>query len=182
MALVLDIGCGGNKVHGAVGVDRLSLPGVDVVCDFSKDPLPFEDQSVDIIHTRHTLEHMVDLDRLLREFSRVLKPRGQVFVTVPHFTNTLGYSDPTHVRTIGYYTFDYYSRVKDKRNRVPSYTSDIWFRIVRKRHNFRNWSVLGAPLTWLFSRGAFLAYLYESKLSWVVPCSELEFHLEVDRG
>jgi len=180
--LILDVGCGGNKVLGAVGVDRLALPGVDVICDFEQSPLPFEAGSVDVIHTRHTLEHISDLERLLREFLRVLKPDGRLSVTVPHFSNSLGYSDYTHKRFFGYYTFDYFSKVGDRHWRVPNYTTDIWFRIVSKRFSFRNLSIMGPVFDATFNRGSFLPYFYESKLSWVLPCFEITYELTADKA
>lgn len=179
--VVLDVGCGGNKIAGATGVDRLKLPGVDVVCDFESGPLPFAANSVDVIYSRHTLEHLADLERILREFLRVLKPDGKLFVTVPHFSNSLAYSDYTHKRFFGYYTFDYFSKTRSKHWDVPNYTSDIWFTIVSKRLSFRNLSFFGVFCDWLFNRGTLLPYLYESKLSWVLPCFEITYELHAEK-
>jgi ubiquinone/menaquinone biosynthesis C-methylase UbiE len=180
--VTIDIGCGPSKHPLArYGVDRLQLPDVDFVCDLEVDPLPFTDSSVDAIFTRHTLEHIRDLDRVLREIVRVAKPRARVTVVVPHFSNSLGFSDPTHVRFFGYFTFDYYSRQKDTRWRVPSYTDDVWFHIIEKRYCFRNFARLGPVLEWMFNGGGFFSYFYESKLSWFIPCFELQFELSVDK-
>lgn len=178
----IDIGSGGNKNPRAkYGVDRLPLPGVDYVCDFEQDPLPFADSSVDEIFTSHTLEHIRNLDHLLREIVRVAKPGARVEVNVPHFSNTLGYSDPTHVRFFGYFTFDYYSRDKHPQWWVPTYTNDIWFKVVSRRYCFKNLSSLGAIFEWLFNRDGVMPYLYESKLAWCVPCFELRFALVVNK-
>lgn len=178
----VDIGCGGAKHPLArYGVDRLPLPGVDYVCNLEVDRLPFADSSVDVVFTSHTLEHIRNLDHLLREIIRIAKPGARVHVTVPHFSIPLGFSDPTHVRFFGYFTFDYYSKQKDARWRVPSYTDDVWFRIVSKRFNFRNLSWLGTAFESVFNRAGFLPYFYESKLSWSIPCSELLFELAVEK-
>src|SRR5687768_1596512 len=88
---VLDIGCGPNKASkDYFGVDINGGPGVDVICDFER-PLPFLTDSVDMIVTRHTLEHVQNLEQILREFSRIVKPGGRLSITVPHFSNTLGF-------------------------------------------------------------------------------------------
>ena len=180
--ITIDIGCGTAKHPKArFGVDRLLLPEVDYVCDFEVDRLPFDDSSVDAVYTRHTLEHVRNLQHLLSEIIRVAKPGASVNVLVPHFSNPLAYSDPTHVRFFGYFTFDYFSKQKDPRWWVPSYTSDIWFRIASKRYNFKNLSVLGPLIEWVFNREGFLPYFYESKLSWFIPCSELAFELVVEK-
>lgn len=178
----IDIGCGGAKHPQArYGVDRLALPGVDFVCDLELEALPFADNSVDAIYTNHTLEHIRNLDHLLREIARVAKPGAPVRISVPHFSNPMGFSDPTHVRFFGYYTFDYYSRKKDSHWWVPSYTSDVWFRIERKAFCFKNLSALGPVFEWMFNGQGFLSYFYESKLSWFIPCFELRFELTVDK-
>lgn len=47
--------------------------------------LPLADQSVDIVATFQTLEHVVDVARSLGEISRVLKPGGIVFAQLPNY-------------------------------------------------------------------------------------------------
>ncbi len=39
----LDVGCGSRKLPGALGMDILSLPSVDVVHDVNRTPWPFEE-------------------------------------------------------------------------------------------------------------------------------------------
>lgn len=175
----IDIGCGNNKDPRAdIGVDRLALPGVDVVCDFEDSDLPFEDRSVDLVIANHTLEHVENLEGLLREIHRVLRPEGRFEVIVPHFTNTLGYSDYTHRRFFGLYTFDYFSIEASKHWSVPRYDNSFSFRIRNRKILFRNFSFLAAPLEWLFNASDWAAYLYESKFAWFLPCFELHFSLE----
>jgi ubiquinone/menaquinone biosynthesis C-methylase UbiE len=176
----LDIGCGRQKHPQALyGVDRLALPGVDYVCDFETDRLPFDDSSVDAIYSSHTLEHVANLEHLLCEIHRVAKPGALIEIVVPHFSNTLAHSDYTHKRFFGYYTFDYFSAHKDRRWKVPNY-SDLRFSIVRKRLGFRNWSALGPVVERVFNHPA-LAYIYEAKLAWLIPCFEICFILRADK-
>lgn len=178
----VDIGCGSNKHPEAkYGIDCMSLPGVDYVCDLESEPLPFSDNSVDVVYSRHSLEHIQNLEHILREIVRVSKPGAIVHVVVPHFSNTLGYSDYTHKRFFGYYTFDYFSRDKYKRWKVPTYNTDICFSILQKQLRFQNFSVLAPLLQWIFNGGQFLSYLYESKLAWLLPCFEIYFKLEVKK-
>jgi len=53
-------------------------------CDVTKG-LPFDDASVDYIYTSHMLEHLHKEDAIfvLKEFYRVLKPKGVLRVVVP---------------------------------------------------------------------------------------------------
>ncbi len=57
---IIDLGCGPNKVQGAIGVDRVALPGVDVVHDLEITPYPFPDNKFDEAHIYHVLEHMYE--------------------------------------------------------------------------------------------------------------------------
>ena len=180
--LTIDIGCGTDKHPDArYGVDILPLPGVDFVCNLESGTLPFAESSVDVVYTRHTLEHIANLEHILREIVRIVKPGGRVNVTVPHFSNTLGYSDYTHKRFFGYYTFDYFSSERNKYWGVPRYTNDIVFKITSKRLCFKNLSLLGPLCEWIFNSGQLLAYAYESKLAWLLPCFEIEFRLVVEK-
>jgi len=179
--VIIDIGCGERKHPNAtVGVDILPLPGVDHVCDFEKDPLPFATGSVDAVYSSHTLEHVRNLEHLLREIIRVLKPGGIAHIVVPHFSCTFGHSDPTHKRLFGIYSFNYFSREKDANWTCPSYTNDIWFKIRRKtiRWKHRRFG-LDRVYHRVFNRSPYMQYLYEWKFAWILPCYEVEFELVV---
>ena len=69
---ILDIGCGRKKLPGAIGLDYVVLPGVDVVCDLNR-PLPFGDQAFEIVHSDQVLEHIPNLIGLVEEIHRILK-------------------------------------------------------------------------------------------------------------
>ena len=92
----LDLGCGGAKTPGAVGMDRLPLPGVDVVADLDAPCLPFAGETFDEIVMADALEHVADVRRALAESARILAEGGVITVRVPHFTSLHAYSDVTH--------------------------------------------------------------------------------------
>jgi SAM-dependent methyltransferase len=69
-------------------------------------PYPFEDNSVDEIHFYHVLEHLHDPIRKLEEIHRILKPGGVLYMRVPHFSSMGAFTDVTHVRPFGYFSFD----------------------------------------------------------------------------
>jgi SAM-dependent methyltransferase len=54
---------------------------IDAVC--SLQALPFIDQSFDAVLCTEVLEHVPEPEKVLREFNRVIKPGGRVFITVP---------------------------------------------------------------------------------------------------
>lgn len=175
--IILDLGCGEYKINDkAYGVDIRRTSSVNVVCNIESN-LPFKYESVDIVYCRHVLEHIGDLETLLKEITRILKRDGKIVIIVPHFSNSLAYSDYTHRRFFGYYTFDYFSSTKSKYWNVPRYRDDIRFRILKKRLIFRNIPLLGHIFEFIFNSHEWLAYVYESKLSWFLPCFEIEFIL-----
>jgi SAM-dependent methyltransferase len=104
---VLDIGCGQNKLPGAVGLDRSPLPGVDVVADLNGG-LPFQAQSFDAVSANQVLEHVRELVGLVHEVHRVLRPGGLLVVHVPYFRSAWAHIDPTHVRSFTINSMDYF--------------------------------------------------------------------------
>lgn len=94
----LDLGCGPRKALGFIGVDRLNLPGVDVVLDIIKDPWPWEDNSVEEVHCSHFMEHLDSMERcaFLNNLYRILKPGGKATIICPDWSSCRAYGDPTH--------------------------------------------------------------------------------------
>jgi len=104
-----DIGCGNNKVlPEAIGIDltpkdELGKAGSQLGMKSQADiavadlNLPFDDNSLDYIHSRHVVEHIVDIVSGLREWVRVLKPNGKLILAAPDENICDGIPlDPTH--------------------------------------------------------------------------------------
>ena len=74
---ILDLGCGTAKVEGALGLDNIDIPGVDIVHDLLAFPYPLDNQSFDKIYLRNVIEHfhLNDLEKILKECSRILIKR-----------------------------------------------------------------------------------------------------------
>lgn len=79
----LNLGCGDKKHDGYVNVDICGNP--DLVCDLSKFPWPFDNDSVDEVFSEHFLEHAEDYERTILEIHRILKPGGVIHFVVPYF-------------------------------------------------------------------------------------------------
>ncbi|PIS12094.1 MAG: hypothetical protein COT73_00400 [Bdellovibrio sp. CG10_big_fil_rev_8_21_14_0_10_47_8] len=106
---ILDIGCGRHKLPGAVGVDQLAVPGVDVVTDLNK-ALPFKDGEFEVVHSNQVLEHIPNLIGLMEEMHRVLAPGGMLVAHVPYFRSSWAAIDPTHVRQFTINSLDYFAQ------------------------------------------------------------------------
>lgn len=110
--LVVDLGCGTKKVEGSFGFDLRSINGVDVVCDLEK-PMPIKNNSVNEVHTSHTIEHIKELIQFMEEVFRICKPGGQVIIVAPYYSSRGAFRDPTHVRFITEDTFQYFEPPTD---------------------------------------------------------------------
>jgi SAM-dependent methyltransferase len=173
--VIIELGCGPQKQKGRIGIDALDLPGVDVVANLDNG-LPFlPDHCVDEIHSSSLLEHIKNLELLMREMLRVLKPEGVIHCFVPHFSNPYFYSDYTHSRFFGYYTFFYFCDTEDQPTRkVPCFYHDIRIKITsiqlvfdspfRGRQIFKR--IFGNFVNWK----QLLQEFYEENLCYFVPC------------
>jgi SAM-dependent methyltransferase len=124
---------------GRIGIDRVDLPQVDIVADLEAG-LPFlPDHCIDEIHCRSVLEHIENFERLLAEMMRVLKDSGRACLFVPHFSNPYYYSDYTHKRPFGLYTFYYFADPEHQpRRKVPAFYTDTRVEILSLKLKFRS--------------------------------------------
>ena len=94
----LDLGCGDGRLSGLIGAERLTLADVSAVAlsrarervrgartiELEPDaPLPLRDNEFDLVVCAETLEHVRDVQLLLSEARRVLRPGGRLAVTTP---------------------------------------------------------------------------------------------------
>lgn len=82
----LHLGCGKVYIHGFIHIDLVDFKHIDYKRSID-DLSIFENDSVDLVYACHVLEHFKrnDMDRVLSEWFRVLKPGGILRVSVPGF-------------------------------------------------------------------------------------------------
>ncbi len=80
----LEIGCGKKPREGFSTCDIRSLPNVDYVCP--ADNLPFANEKVSEIYSRHVIEHFTlkEFLKVLKEWNRVLQIGGEVYIVCPN--------------------------------------------------------------------------------------------------
>lgn len=100
-ATVLDLGCGAGEFSsaltkagvGVVAVDvaqealrraRERVAGLDARLWVGGEPLPVDDNAVDLVWAGEVIEHVADVAPWLSEVRRVLRPRGSLLLTTPH--------------------------------------------------------------------------------------------------
>lgn len=166
----LHIGCGKDVKAGYVNLDKLRLPGVDVVHDLDTFPYPFKDNTFDEIYTSHTLEHVKDLITTMQELHRIGKPHAKIIIRVPHFSCGANYRDPTHQRYFSYFTFDFF-------------TEDCFYQLASYKVKKREFNFTRTVATWInpFMNPLLNAMpeFYERFLCWILPTSEVLIELEV---
>ena len=98
----LHIGCGKRYLVGFKHLDLADYPHIDYRQHIS-DLSNFNNGSVDEIYTSHTLEYFdfSEIQQILREFYRILKPNGSVYLSVPDFKKlTQIYNQTNDLNTI----------------------------------------------------------------------------------
>lgn len=104
---VLNVGCGFGKftAPNVVNLDAFAVCKPDVIWDLSMTPLPFEENTFDLILANHIMEHVPNWWDCFSDFGRILKPGGelQVFVPGSGSDSILGFRD--HINTINQCSF-----------------------------------------------------------------------------
>ncbi len=126
----MNLGCGSEILEGYVNVDISPLEGVDVTCDLSRFPWPFDDEMFDEVRGKDILEHLPDTVKVMEEIHRITRPGGRVVLSVPYWNSFEAVTDPTHVRQFNEYTFEFFDPGKWRYQRRPYY-STARFSIVR---------------------------------------------------
>ena len=175
----LDIGCGGQKKEGFIGLDILKLEGVDIVHDLTLFPYPFDDDSVDEIYMDNCLEHLPNPMKVIEEIYRISKNNTKVTIAVPYFRSHYATIDPTHVNFFGVNWFNYFDpkhifqqkmQYSTAKMNVKSFTFD------------REWLI---PKQYGFFHGLLIKfankypYKYEARISHIFPLNSLTFNLEI---
>ncbi|MFN6943759.1 MAG: class I SAM-dependent methyltransferase [Cytophagaceae bacterium] len=80
----IEIGCGKKQRTGYLTCDIRKLPNVDYVCH--ADNLPFENEQIDEVYSRHVVEHFTlkEFLKVLEEWNRVLKVNGEIYIICPN--------------------------------------------------------------------------------------------------
>jgi SAM-dependent methyltransferase len=103
----LNIGAGETYIPGYINIDISRK--ADITLDLGKDKLPFDDDSVDLIFSYHTLEHVPDYLFALSEIHRVLRHGGHFLVGLPYVTLTEYHLvNPYHLHSFNEFSFDFF--------------------------------------------------------------------------
>ncbi|MEO1231820.1 MAG: methyltransferase domain-containing protein, partial [Myxococcota bacterium] len=96
-----------------MNLDRVALEGVDIVADLescSEQPLPLNDDAVDVVLASHVLEHIAQPLPLMEELWRIAKPGAWARFRTPYGSSDAAFEDPTHVRQYFLQSYSYFAQ------------------------------------------------------------------------
>lgn len=180
---IIELGCGPKrKFNDSITIDIVDLETVDVIADINEGLRFIPDNIIDEVHSSHFLEHVENLEFVMSEIYRVLKPGGRKIGTVPHFSNPHFYSDYTHKSFFGLYTFYYMSKTTSLKRKVPTFYNNLNFKIIDiKFHfysDFRIRHYIRRVYQRLFNINDYIKEYYEENLCYLFPANEIYFVLE----
>lgn len=187
---ILDVGCGTTKFKDAIGVDRIKLPGVDVVTDLNHFPWPFEANKFDRVIFKHSISHFDNIVEVMEEVSRISKPGAVVDIIAPHYSSDNFNTDPTHKFSMGYRSMYYFC------TNIPNWKykySKADFKLVKAHLSFGEYKIdfnefeasKRASLLKLIGFEFLvnkLPRLYEKFFTWMIPANVVYFRLNVEKS
>jgi len=174
MRKVLDVGCGINKLAGAIGIDRNADSRADVICDLDDFPYPFKDSSFDHVHAAHVIEHVADVMATMEEFHRLVRHGGTIYLATPHYTDFSSFCDPTHRWHLNSFSFRYFG----ENHGGYSYYSRAGLRETRDHVRLLMlWRYLGFEV--LVNRWPRFRLFWEHYLCYIVRGKVIDFEFEV---
>jgi len=105
---ILDVGCSPLLAFRALQREGFQITGVDLrpdefadaidkwqmqvaCCDIEREPLPFADESFDLVQLNEVFEHLrINLPFTLRQLFRVLRPGGRLLLSTPNLRSFRG--------------------------------------------------------------------------------------------
>jgi len=178
----LDLGCGNSENDSnLIGIDKIDYENVDIVGDVYEILKSIPSNRITSITSNHFVEHLEDLELFLDLCSRTLIPGGSLNICVPHFSNPYFYSDPTHKRFFGLYTFCYFSKCSLLSRQVPIYEHNVGFKLQKISMGFKSSKPFYGRYAFkkflglLFNSSYYLMEFWEENLSGIFPSYEISY-------
>ena len=183
-SLIIEMGCGSTKRNPeAIAIDILDYPEVDIVGDIYDVLKKLPDSCVTHASSKHFIEHVSDLNLIMLELERVIKPGGVIDFVAPHFSNPYFYSDITHRNFFGLYTFCYMSYSNIFSRKVPAYQKNVLFNLKSVDLKFKSDKAFYGRyafkliIGYLFNSCNYMKELYEENFCYLFPCYEVRYKL-----
>jgi ubiquinone/menaquinone biosynthesis C-methylase UbiE len=186
----LTLGSGPTReIPGNITVDLAEHENVDISGDVFDVLNLIKNSSISSIYASHFFEHIDDIESLLKEVSRISAHDAEITIIVPHFSNAFFYSDVTHKRFFGLYSFCYFADCAVKFfRRVPSYSKVPGLVQTSVRLNFKSYRpfYVRHAIRRLFgvivNSSLYTLEFYEENLSSIISCYEVEYNIRVEKS
>jgi hypothetical protein len=169
----LCLGSGRKQTPDAVNVDVVASTDPDLCHDLNCMPWPLPDDWFEECQAYDVIEHLNDIVAVMEEIHRVSKDGAVVRITVPHYSCSNAFTDPTHrhyfsCMSMNYFTgeheFSFYTNCRFRRRKsqivfLPSLLNKVVHRLANR-----------------------FAARYERRWAWIFPAWFLYFELEVVKG
>lgn len=177
MKIVLDIGCGHEKIKAkkgkrVIGIDAIKDKDVDIFHNLER-PLLFPDNYADRIYSNHTFEHIQNAKQLVEECWRITKNNGEIYIRVPHYSSTGMYTDLTHKTFFSSRSLDYYIG-GTYLSTMSGYNPRIRFKVIKKRIMFDTPLKI---LEYIVNISDKTRKVYEYFFCWIFPAQDIIFIL-----
>jgi hypothetical protein len=185
----LTMGSGGTReIPGNITIDLLDHENVDICGDIFEVLGSLKDNSVSSFYASHFIEHISDLDGLLNEIVRVSKNGASIRFIAPHFSNAFFYSDVTHCKFFGLYTFCYLAEDRSGLMRkVPKYANINNLVLNDVRLSFKSYRpfIVRHAIRKIFGTivnlNRYFLELYEESGTGFISCYEVDYLLIVEK-
>lgn len=124
--MILNLGCGAERMEDAVNVDSAKLPSVDLVHDLNTVPWPLPADRFERIFATDLIEHLDDPVVFLEECWRVASTDGVVLIQTVEGGSHNHYTDPTHKRGFTLESFDYFDPKTFYGRKFAHYSTGKW--------------------------------------------------------
>lgn len=162
MKKILDVGCGNNKIKGAIGIDIDPNSKAEIIHDLDTFPWPVEDNTFDTVFCKHIFEHLKNPERAIKEVCRIIRRGGRIIIEVPHFSSHTAYTNFYHRY---FFTYELMNKLVDLIKYKP---------IIKQITFYKTFRFLGIQfLASKFPRN------YERFWTYIFPAENVYFELEV---
>lgn len=142
--LRLNIGAGKSRIEGFHNIDISER--ADIVVDLAKEPLPFEESSVDLVFSYHTIEHVSDYLFAMSEIYRVLKDGGILLLGTPYVTLTeYNLVNPYHLNHFNEHSLSFFDPHR-LRGSAEEDTPTYFHKIFHRFHYMGGFKAVPPPL------------------------------------
>ena len=170
---ILHLGAGKKYAADAVNVDVVAATSPDFVHNLDVLPWPLPSGHFREVRAYDVIEHLTDIVMAMEEIHRVCSDGAVVKITVPHYSCSNAFTDPTHrhyfsAASFNYFTgdseFDFYTDRAFRKQSVrivfhPTLTNKLVHRLANR------WPAA-----------------YERRWAWMFPAWFLYFELIVVKG